>query len=83
MRFMLLLLLLSGCAPFLAAKEARDMTPEQIKAYSEQGMDVYQCLNISGPPPSGGVTLLIIPREAKAEIAFGNNCQLLVGKVIP
>lgn len=76
-------LMIGGCAPFLAAKEAKDMTPEQIKAYGEQGMDVYQCMNINGPPPNGGVTLLIIPKNAKADIAFSSNCSLLMGKVTP
>ena len=80
---LILAFLLVGCAPFLAAKEAKDMTPEQIKAYGEQGMDVYQCINIAGPPPMGGVTFLIVPKHAKAEVSFASNCQLLVGKVMP
>lgn len=77
------LLAVSGCAPLLTAKEAHNMTPEQIKAYAEQGLDVYQCLNIAGPPPAGGFTFVMVPKGAKFEVAFGSNCSLLVGRVAP
>lgn len=73
----------SGCSQILTAREAREMSPEQIKAYAEQQMDVYQCANISGPPPSGGMTFMVVPKHAKLELAFGNNCSLLTGKVLP
>lgn len=83
MSLLIALVMLAGCAPFLAAKEAKDMTPEQIKAYGEQGMDVYQCINIAGPPPMGGVTVLVVPKHAKAEVMFSSNCQLMKGSVTP
>ena len=77
------LTMIVGCTPFLTAKEAATLTPEQIKAYNEQGLDVYQCLNVSGPPPTGGFTLVLVPKGAKLEVAFASNCNLLTGKVVP
>ena len=77
------ILSISGCAPFIASKEAKDMTPEQIKAYNEQGLDVYQCLNISGPPPNGGYTLILVPKKAKIDLAFASNCNPLKASVVP
>jgi hypothetical protein len=77
------LTMMVGCAPFLTAKEAATLTPEQIKAYNEQGLDVYQCLNVSGPPPTGGFTSVLVPKGAKFEVAFASNCNLLTGKVVP
>ena len=81
MKSLILCLLLAGCAPFLAAKEAKEMTPEQIKAYGEQGFDVIQCLNIAGPPPNGGFTFIIVPKDAKVDVQFASNCSLLKGSV--
>jgi len=75
--------MMSGCTAILTAREAREMTPEQIKAYREQQMDVYQCANLSGPPPTGGLTFMLVPKDSKLNLAFGSNCSLLKAEVVP
>jgi len=81
-KIFLFLLILSSCTITpLTPKEAAQLTPEQIKAYKEMNMDVFECFNISGPPPNGGFSFIIVPKGSKIDFAFSPNCNLLSGKV--
>ena len=83
MRFihaLLLAILLSanGCSGFLihqAVKAGDQLTPEQIKAYNDVGLDVWSCGTISGPPPSGAFTWITVPK-GKGSVVFGEGCRL-------
>jgi hypothetical protein len=69
-------LLLSGCMSLLG-KPYAEMTPEQIQALKDMGFDVYACFVIAGPPPSGKFVYVTTPHlDQKADIRFGENCQI-------
>jgi len=72
------LLLLGGCSGILlrGAADPKDLTPEQIKAYNEVGSKVYSCLQIAGPPPSGGTTIVVMPKDSQSVVRFLPNCML-------
>lgn len=72
------MLLLSGCVSALMGPGAySDLSIEQIKALQAQQMDVYACSTISGPPPAGRITYIVVPRlDKKPDVRFGDNCAV-------
>lgn len=75
------LLSVSGCAANLISKALENgqaLTPEQVEAYNKVGLDTYSCLKISGPPPSGVVVIITVPRTQPGRgINFSENCQVV------
>lgn len=79
-----LALLLTGCATTLigrAIDAGQSPTPEQVDAWRKAGQKVYACFNLSGPPPNGGVTWIIVPGDADALVQFSPTCALIQGVV--
>jgi hypothetical protein len=80
MKFIILItaLFLSGCALSLFGPRAySDMSSEQIKALKDLQMDVYACSTISGPPPSGRITYIVVPRlDKKPDVRFTASCDI-------
>ena len=74
---LLLALMTMGCA--ITAQNAASLTPEQIQALREQGHEIVKCVQIGGPPPSGNVTVLVIPKDSRAHLKFAPNCSILEG----
>jgi hypothetical protein len=73
-------LLAGGCTGILmadAARQGKDLTPEQIKAYNEIGSAVYGCFQIGGPPPAGNTVWIIVPKGTEAKFHFADNCHLI------
>jgi len=77
---LLLSLFLSGCV-LTSLVRPDPPTPEQIAAWNEIGYDVYTCFNVSGPPPTGGFTILVFPKDEKPEVSFSMNCQIVKANV--
>lgn len=72
------LLSLSGCVMGLhKTLDYNAMSPEQIKSLQELAMDVYSCVTISGPPPTGRAVYILVPRlDKKADVRFGEGCLI-------
>lgn len=72
-------LLLQGCAFNLLRRVAHpeDLSPAQIKAYNEVGLDVFLCFQMSGPPPIGAMTFFLWPNNKPMNQSFGVSCQIL------
>jgi len=75
-----IMMLLNGCA-YLTARQVTQMTPEQIDAFAKIKMNVYGCLQVGGPPIDGGFTYIILPVDAKIDLAFSSSCAILNSKV--
>lgn len=75
--------LLQGCAFNLLRKvtQPEDITPDQIRAYNEVGLDVFMCFQISGPPPGGAMTMFLWPKNKPMGQQFGVSCQIIQGEV--
>lgn len=71
--------LLASCGGFLLSQVTHPerMTPEQIAAYEKLNKDVYVCFTLGGPPPIGGTTWIVVPKDSKPNLSFGSNCQLI------
>ena len=74
-RFSILLLcsvfVLTGCGPGgLFLPNIKDYTPEQLDALKELGWDAVRCANVKGPPPSGNVSTVTIPKGRNAKVVF-------------
>ena len=66
-----LLLLSASCGPGgLFLPNIKDYTPEQLEVYKDLGYDAVRCANVKGPPPSGNVTTVTIPKERVAKLTF-------------
>jgi len=74
----LLAIYFSGCSGILIhqAMKEKDLTPEEIAAYEKVGSKAYKCLTVTGPPPNGASTFVLVPQDAKVNIKFGPGCQL-------
>ncbi len=74
----LLLLINTGCSGLLihqAIRAGDQLSPEQVKAMNDVGLDVWSCGTVSGPPPSGAFTWITIPK-GKGVVVFGEGCRL-------
>ena len=66
-----------GCAGMLGNVSRPDnLTPEQIRAYNEAGMDLYGCFQVGGPPPAGSTTWITMPKGKDVSIKFLPNCMV-------
>lgn len=77
---------LQGCTSVLTAAQAQQMTPEQIKAYSDSGQAVSGCITVGGPSIGGRTTILILPKDRPSAIEFAPDCQIksgLIGTTTP
>lgn len=74
----LLLTLQSGCvlATLGAFQTNKEMTKEQIEAFRAANMDVFGCITVTGPPPTGGTTWIIVPKNSNPDIGFLPGCAL-------
>lgn len=74
------LLSLPGCAGIImgsAAARGDVLSPEQIKAYDETGMNVYGCVSLGGPPPAGNSVWIVAPKTAVVPMPrFGDGCHI-------
>ena len=70
------LFFMSGCT-LMQARSYDQMSPEQMKALADMHIDVYSCITVAGPPPSGKFVYVLVPRlDKKADIRFGENCAI-------
>ena len=54
-----------------------EMSPAQIAAYQKLALDVYACSTLAGPPPSGRIVYIVVPRlDKKPDVKFGSDCQI-------
>lgn len=76
---LLAVLSLSGCVSALVGSDAyAKLTPEQIKQMKDLQMDVYACASIAGPPPTGRVITIYVPRlDKRPDVKFGPDCQIM------
>lgn len=74
--FIALTLMLAGCT-LIRSQAYSELTPEQIKEFQKMELDVYSCIVVAGPPPAGKFVYVLTPRlDKKADIRFGENCQI-------
>jgi hypothetical protein len=78
---------LSGCAvTMLESRAIRDLTPEQIDALAKlraaTGSDLYLCLRVGGPPPTGNTVILAFPKDSKPGVSFSSECQIVSGQSV-
>jgi len=81
LKLIIVVFLLSGCVGILTSRQAQELTPEQIKAFTDAQEDIYVCISVIGPPPNGSVQILVIPKNKTATIALAPNCQMSSGKI--
>jgi hypothetical protein len=74
----ILITLVSGCVGGLTGPGAfSELSPDQIKAMQALEVDVYACAVVAGPPPSGKIVSVYVPRlDKKPDIKFGDNCVI-------
>jgi hypothetical protein len=62
---------LTGCGPGgLFLPNIKDYTPEQLESFKDLGYDAVRCANVKGPPPSGNVSTVTIPKGRNAKVVF-------------
>ena len=71
-------IMFSGCSGILIhqAMQQKDLSPEQIEAYSKVGHKVFSCFQIAGPPPNGASSAVVIPQSSGQQVRFGPQCQI-------
>lgn len=77
---MLAAVMMSGCAAQLmgnAIDNGQKLSAEQIEAYNKVGAAVYGCIQVGGPPPTGNMHWLIVPKETKSVPRFTDNCHII------
>lgn len=77
---LLLFLSLNGCIGGIMGNMLapdQNLTAEQIDAYAKIGSKVYSCFVVTGPPPSGSVIHIVVPKDATVTFKFGDNCHLV------
>lgn len=78
-RLILAALLLAGCQglTFIRALDSgQGLSSDQIKALKENNQDVYGCFQIGGPPPSGNMVWIIVPKGSPVNFRFSDNCHI-------
>ena len=79
MKIVLAMLVLSGCAGLIGNVSRPDsLTPAEIQAYKDAGVDIYSCMTIGGPPPTGQVTIITVPKGMELPVKFLPNCQAMM-----
>ena len=78
----IIVLMISGCI-LATLNQVKEMTPEQIAEYAKINMKVFVCFQLTGPPPLGAVTYMIMPNTATVDLQFNPNCSLMRANVIP
>jgi len=78
---------LSGCSTLLAPLGSMDSTtPEQIKILNDNGQYFVKCLVVAGGPPiSGRITVLTVPKDKPISIQFTPDCQIksaIIGAIV-
>ena len=75
---LLFLLALEGCilGPIAASQLSKDQL-DALKNYNDTG-DVYACFLAGGPPPSGGLVAIIVPKDVPVDLQFGPDCHAVV-----
>jgi len=78
--FLLSALALSGCPGIpglISPNTYSELSPEQIAQLQKMQLDVYACSSFSGPPPSGRLVYIVVPRlDRKPDVRFGSDCQI-------
>lgn len=71
----------TGCTGMLignALQQGQNLTPEQIKAYNDVGVNIYGCFQIGGPAPAGNTQWLFISKSSTAPLPkFGDGCHIV------
>jgi hypothetical protein len=70
-------LLLSGCVLSgfgLTPEQAVKLTPEQIQAFKDQDMKVWNCFRLGGPPPVGNSMFILVPKDSTIQYKFNSDC---------
>ncbi len=74
--FIAFMFLIAGCT-LIRSQSYSEMSPEQIAAMQKMELDVYSCIVVAGPPPSGKFVYVIVPRlDKKPDIKWGDNCAI-------
>lgn len=75
---LVLLFVIAGCVLAPVGIDAyKEMSPDQIKALQALSIDPYVCTTVTGPPPAGRFTSVLVPRlDKKPDIRFGPDCQI-------
>jgi hypothetical protein len=71
--------MLGGCGipTFISPNAYSDLSPAQIAELQKMQLDVYACSVFSGPPPSGRLVYIVVPRlDKKPDVKFGSDCQI-------
>ena len=75
----LLFALISGCGltSVFGPGAYSEMSPAQIEQFQKMALDVYARSTLAGPPPSGRVVDIVVPRlDKKPDVRFGSDCQI-------
>ena len=75
---LVLFLSINGCilGPIAASQLSKDQM-DALKEYNDTG-DVYLCALLGGPPPTGNVVTIIVPKGAPVNVQFGVDCHATV-----
>jgi hypothetical protein len=74
--YMCIGLLLSSCSGIIAARDYKDLTPEQINALKDIGHEVFTCSMVGGPPLGGRTMIVILPKNSKGKFKLLPDCQM-------
>ena len=69
------LLSLNGCVGLIGASS---LTADQLTGMRDYNGDVYACALIEGGTRNGNLTVVILPKDTPAEIAFSQDCHAVV-----
>jgi len=81
LRLIIVVFFFSGCVGILTSRQAQELSPEQIKAFTDAQEDIYVCISAIGPPPNATVMILVVPKNKVATVAIAPNCQMTSGRV--
>jgi hypothetical protein len=71
----------SGIALLHAIDNGSTLTPEQIKAFADMNMDAWGCFQLSGPPPNGATTWIVLPKGSDGP-TFGEGCRVTAPPIV-
>ena len=83
--FMLACLLSLNAGCILGPIAGSQLTSDQmqaLKSYNDNG-DVYLCALLGGPPPTGNVVVIAVPKDAPVNVQFGPDCHATVVSGVP
>ena len=70
----------TGCAGMILqsmANQGELPSREKIEAIEKLGGKFFMCGQVSGPPPSGAVIWIIVPKDSNPNFTISDGCHLL------